>query len=311
MNPTLHIIASCSGRKREPAGQDLRIHAIHERSIEKRHQLWIDRLRRSSGTLFRGDELYAGDHATVLRSSRALAAEKGWTARLWILSAGYGLVSETQEVRSYSATFANGDVDSVSADPQEKAQWWNLCCAVSEESGLGPRSLRDLLEREEGATFVVIASPRYLEAVAGDLTLGIDSSTGSTVRIISSKNPVFTDSFKDSFLAVSADQATLLGGTLSSLHARVAREIIGKDLLAENIRDLRKRFGTLLGVARRTPGQRATDEQVLEHIKTLCRQDPHMPATRALAVLRGQGVACEQKRFGSLFAEARRRESLR
>lgn len=297
----LHIIASCSGRKTKQTAQDPRIHTVRATTLPERHRAWLRLLETPSPSIDRADQLYAGDHAAVLRSTRAEARNRGFEAKLWVLSAGYGLVCESDLVRPYSATFANGDVDSISSRRDEKTEWWRLACANRPRNASEPINLAKLFEREHGSAFLIVASPRYVEAIEDDLAVALADTGSSTVIVISSAREDLAKKFPAQYLAVSADQASTLNGALSSLHARTAREIIINDLLDRPLNELRSRFGAVPGMQRKRSGKPLTDADVLKRIDLVRSQFPDISATRALRQLRDQGLACEQKRFGRLF----------
>ena len=71
-------------------------------------------------------------------------------SRLWIASAGYGLVSPSDELVGYSATFARGSVDSVARpdDPESLlSEWWEGLCAARRNLTTKPCAVREVARR--------------------------------------------------------------------------------------------------------------------------------------------------------------------
>ena len=73
-------------------------------------------------------EMYSGEHFVRLMKGIKLAREAGIIIDLWILSAGYGLIPETQRITGYDATF----VGLSSAELQSRAVRLQLPCRVPE-----------------------------------------------------------------------------------------------------------------------------------------------------------------------------------
>src|SRR5205823_12793118 len=112
---------------------------------------------------------------TVVKSLTKVARARGHRARLWIASAGYGLMPLRGAVRAYAATFASGHPDSVvvdgnGGDARALAQQWWAALSLWRRGDTGmPRSLRAVAAQEPNAALLVAASPDYLRAASGDL----------------------------------------------------------------------------------------------------------------------------------------------
>src|SRR5262245_17605691 len=119
MARVLHIVASCADRKRHPPA--VRLRDVDGESVAQRFAAWRSAINKAAAPRSRADELYQGGYWSVVRELPDLASRMGWSAKLWIASAGYGVVRADKQLVSYSATFASGHEDSVTALNEEDA----------------------------------------------------------------------------------------------------------------------------------------------------------------------------------------------
>jgi hypothetical protein len=244
-----------------------------------------------------------------VRELPGLASEKGWSSKLWIASAGYGIVSCDEELISYSATFSSGHEDSVTAVAEEGAakKWWKYATAT--RGGLGV-SLATLTKKEPQGTVLIVASPAYVEAMMDDLAVAVDQvRNGGAVIVISSRAPSNAELSSSWLPSLSAFQGSL-GGALVSLHARVARHLIRtippRDFRKEKLAHMTKKLGEEAGSAvKRVAGTPMSDEEVIAFIRERVVVNPKASHTRLLRELRESGQACEQGRFRRLFMQVK------
>lgn len=309
MAPSLHIVATCSDRKSHPPA--VRLRDAVGRSIAERFASWRSAVRDAKGQRTAAEELYQGGYWTVVRDLPAVATSMGWRPNLWVSSAGYGIVSNTEGLVPYSATFATGHADSVagaSRDDQATRQWWR--CATSGRGALG-RSMCSIVESDPGSTILVLASPIYLRAMAADLAASISAFRGrGALFIVSSRVPSSEPSLAECWLPSHATQQAALGGALVSLHARAVRHLLRavspRDFVKENLSIMSKELEGEAGETRkRSPGAAMTDDDVLAFIRTHLATDPKASHTGLLRQLRASGRACEQSRFRQLFKQVK------
>src|SRR5262249_37228149 len=96
-----------------------------------------------------------------------------------------------------------------------------------------------------------------------------------------------------------------VGGSLPMLHARVAEHLLdrarGRLLDATSLRAYAEQVLAAQPAWTVPEREKGTDEEVLSFIRAELRTHPGLSYTAALRLYRGQGRACEQKRFRSLF----------
>jgi hypothetical protein len=311
MKKRVHIVASCADRKVVAVPKERRLGSYRSHASVSRFESFVRALRAASGETRAARDLYAGPYWSVVRDLPDVAAAAGVEAKLWVASAGYGLVPGDVALHGYSATFRSGVADSVptriDADPFPKqlTAWWKALSTWHGPSRGTPRSLHRLAEKE-GDTIVVLASPRYVQAMADDLR-GAAEVLGDQLLIVTSHDPGPDDALAANVVPSQESLIRHVAGARPALHARVARHIlehVGEHPLSA--RALRARYTRLVNssdYARPPDRQPMTDQEVRRFIRRQLGADPDLTHSRLLRVLRDRGRACEQTRFRSLFRE--------
>jgi hypothetical protein len=245
-------------------------------------------------------DLYVGDHWHAVTEAYKLACKFSSRTELWVISAGYGLIASSDNIKAYSATFASGNADSVwraqsDGARQERLQrWWQT---------LGHNaSLEDLLPRRGDGAMVIAAGAAYLTAIHADLEAALASARDEEcVSVISAGTRE-----NAALLPVTGQFRTAVGGTDSALNARTLGLLAAT---AEQHRFRRAEMAKLLERLMRTApatvrrrGRAASDAAIKTAIRTLRRRQSGISRTRALRELRGEGTACEQDRFAKIWA---------
>lgn len=310
----LHVVVACADRKRVAAGAPVRLGTIKAGPPAERCAAWWRSLSAAVAET-PARELYAGDHWAVGRELPEVARTSGFAPRLWVASAGYGLVPENARLAAYSATFATDSPDTVlspSESPRESSQaWWRELGKRRLRGHDDPRSLADLAGRAaRGATIMVVASPAYVTALEHDLKEAVTAGRGTRLLLITSAPGPQDARLADYWIPTTGNLRMALGGALTSIHARIARRLLEhfdpSTLDAESARRYTQRL------AGRTPElptldrTRGDDAQVRAFIRSALRRDDDATHTRLLREYRASGHACEQRRFRDLFKEEAR-----
>lgn len=316
MSRFLNIVVSCTDRKRLSVPDALRARAVGQLPIRRRFERWWHRLSTTRTTVLPASDLYVGDHWTVCLSLPAIARSKGFEPRLWIASAGYGLISADTTVRPYSATFASGQPDTVVASgerPEGLRTWWGLLGARRGPGAAAPRTVAALVRSAPHTNVILVCSPEYLRALRDDVANAIDEMASREQFLIVTSPTGVPHELEPFAIPSAAPLRGYVGGALPSLHARVARKILAESrgaVLAAPA--LRARYGALLARAPELPRYdrtRMNDREVRRFILEQLRRHPSISHTPALRTLRDGGRACEQVRFRSLFQEVCRRHA--
>jgi hypothetical protein len=277
-------------------------------TLEKRFERWWERLSRDVDERIPANELYIGDHWHVCRSLPTVAAERGLRARLWIASAGYGLIPAEALLKPYSATFSIGQRDAVATAAEGQAglrAWWALLASQRGPSRGEVRTIEGLVTSAPRSYFLVVCSPTYVHAIASDLTRATAKMADPDRFVVVTSRKSLPSELQQHAIPSEGRLRSVVGGALPSLHARVARRILtGLRNASLSAEDLRKKYEALL---RKTPDLprhnrvAMSDAQVRRYINTSLKQEPALTRSRLLRNLRDSGYACEQSRFRTLF----------
>lgn len=302
--PTTHVVVTCANRKRLPVAPQLSARTLRNGSVASRADEWIHRLATTESPVLPAIDLYAGEHWSVARSLKSLVPT-GRAMSLWILSAGYGLVSSQAPLRPYSATFASGNPDSV-ASSGTRNLWWSALAEWKGPEPGAPRSLTQLAEQDTRASVVVALSAPYLEACSDDLAGAAAAlSTPSLLSVIclGASSRVLGNHI----LPGDARLQHAVGGTRQALNVRVLAHLLerhGGDI------DRETATRTLNALLARQPPlphydrMPSPDEDVKRYIRKRLRSNPSLSRSRLLTEFRDAGHACEQSRFARLFESA-------
>jgi hypothetical protein len=313
MSTTLYIVAACADKKRYPPDRGARLRSHSRGSVAERVASFTAALA-EAGPRLPASELYVGPYWATVRSLPEIAASAGRSARLWVASAGYGLIPASATVSPYSATFQIGHPDSV-ADPrsshpvgEQLSGWWNELTRRRGSSDPEPRSLAELATGARRATVLLIVSPRYFQAMRGDL-LRTAETLGERLIVISSQRLRDGDPLHANVVVSESRLTNVVGGALPSLHARVAarmlRDARSRAFTAATIRTLCAEIASTAAPRRVFARRPMSDDEVLEFIRrATARESSRASHTGLLRELRSNGLACEQKRFKRLFEEA-------
>ena len=308
----LHIIANCTDRKRAPVPADLRLRSLPPGNVATRTQHWSQRLHNRKSQTFEAVDLYAGDHWAIVRALPEIARAAGFDPLLWIASAGYGLVPTTARLQPYSATFAPGHPDSVCTGGDNRNRtsdlrsWWHELAKFPGPASNAPRSIKDLTAQSPAASVLVVASPDYVSAMTDDLVAALGHlNDRERLAIISAPTARTSEPLHPHVVPSVARLQPELGGSRTSLHARLARRIL-EDTLDGTLRisELRVRWEDKI---RKSPEltkycrQSMSDAQIREFLCEERAKNPQGSHTQLLRKLRDSGRACEQARFRALF----------
>lgn len=309
---TLHIIVACAERKRRAGEAPVRLRDVRAATLEERCAAWWKALSGAS-TSAPARDLYAGDHWSIARALPEVARRHGFSPSLWVASAGYGLVPEDAMLAPYSATFAPRSPDSIVDGPGARTNaataWWRDLTARPLPHRQSPRTLQALAEASPPKTaMLVVASPAYLRALEDDLrgALALDGKRPSLVLVAGAPGPTHP-ALRPYWVQTAADLRMRLGGALTSLHARVARDLLEQIPPADfEAATAQAHVAELWAQSDKAPvydRDRGDDDDIRAYIRKALKRDSMVTHTRLLRELRSSGRACEQGRFRRLFKD--------
>lgn len=304
----VNVVVSCTKRKtRRPlacldaAGLPLSA-GVADRSGD-----WIARLADRREGLLPAAELYSGDHWKV---ALGLPECSAFPVRLWVCSAGYGLITPSSLVAPYEATFSTAAPSRVVNEGAQRPAWWSAVAGWAGPSPEGPRSLADLAALYPDDFLMLALSKDYLAALGPDLANAARILGPSRVGVVCAGVKELS-ALPECLLPCDARLQPFVGGALASLNVRVARHLLttarGRHF---TLASCRRALSTWLADAApplRPVRVNQDDEQVSDFLRTALAEDPGARATPLLQRLRRQGKACEHSRFTRLFHQARGR----
>jgi hypothetical protein len=315
---TVHVVATCTDRKTRGPHPGARARDLPVGPLAARFAAWREALATTAQDCIPAERLYAGDHWQVVRGLPS-DAPASVTVRVWVCSAGYGLIALDTPVRPYAATFSTGHPDTVAPRGGEflATDWWN---ALSEwrPAGTTVRSLTELAAQAQSGSESILAalSEPYVAAVQRDLAAAADLlndrllilSVGARADRLR-RGSGEAARLAPHLLATTGALKEVVGGAMQSLNARLARQAVRvADEWAGDPGCLRALFEEWSHQAPpRMPFDRTRSDDVAlrEYVNAALREDPSLTYTSLLRTLRASGRACEQARFRALFREVR------
>lgn len=314
----LHLIATCTDRKRGDIPAELRLREIASGAPEQRAKAWWARLDRFNPLLrVEAARVYLGEHWNIVQDLTSSLRASGWRVDLWVASAGYGLLGEKTAIVPYSATFSENSPDRVALDvpsPQRAAYlqaWWSALADLRARDTTHPASLAALAATHPHATMLLLASPDYVRAMALDLKSALQHLVSTDQLAVITSGTRWTDGpLSDQIVAIDDRTRSAWGGTMQGLHARAARELLlhagpppPEAFTAEHLRVQYLRMVGETPRPERLNRTKMSDEEVIEFLRAEFRKQPGAGWTLLLRTLRGSGRACEQRRFRELHAK--------
>jgi hypothetical protein len=312
MDRAVNLVVSCSNRKRHETAPGLAAGELDGTDMRKRLRTWMERLRTANAEEYPAENLYMGEHWSVVRNIPRDAMDKGWRVRLWICSAGYGLIQPSTRIKPYQATFSPGAKDYVahgSVNHAATQSWWAGACsyAFPREANF-PRSLMALAQAFPRTPLIVALSADYLNAVGADLRGVLQLNFFRRHLSIISCGTRGEHHWNENLLPCDGRLSASVGGTLTSLNARIARFLFSFQADAEPSIHHMAALVSSIEIRTKAPVTRAQqpDIEVARFIQARLKKTPLASKTRLLEEFRAAGKACEQKRFGELYVQLRR-----
>ncbi len=302
----VHLITNCTSSKSSKIKSSVNVKEIIN-SNKSASTEWSKKLKKQSDTV-KAINLYVGDHWSKVTEIYNL------NHAVWVVSAGYGLISADHDVTTYNATFNSNDENSVSQFVSEGSLadkniiWWN---SINKNNLLIPNSvgpMEKLYEDNPSDVFFIAVPPTYLKVLEPELSLLATKGVihKDNTFIFSSKQSI-KPSLDNLFYQAKDDLCSYLGGSRISLNIRLTSYIIKKISLTKNISaQVKTLYHDVLNnapPAERFSRQKMTDEDISNFINQEIKHKNinDMSATKLLRTLRNNGQACEQKRFGKLY----------
>ena len=294
------IVTACT--KRKAGNPVVRMSALAPGSIDEVGCRWVAALSAAEPVVPAAKIYQGGSHA----EGRRAVSESNY--HHLIVSAGLGLVSAESRIPNYSATVLPGEDDVLAKlnGGEDAGIWWHW---IQDRSPFA-RSLEVAMKATEGLCLIALPHA-YLMMVAPDIQ-SLPSVLLTRVRLFSgSKAPNRLSHlqmpYDDRLDGVDSSHR----GTRANFAARAMRHFVANILPTQTTQSAPQHATAVIAALStwRSPaptrGQRKTDAELREILRTNWEAVGGR-STLMLRLLRDElGVACEQRRFASLFRDLR------
>jgi hypothetical protein len=297
----VHVIVTCTNRKTLTVPPELRLDSVKARDNAQRAERWTARLAGTADApLIRAQDLYAGEHWMIARRLPGLAGHA--RARLWVCSAGYGLIPADALIHPYAATFS-GWQDRVPGGPDGARRWWHALSSWEGPAAGQPRTLDMLAASDPSAIFLLALSASYLDACRDDIAAAAGKIADPDNVMVISTGTRYPNTAIAALVPADARMQACLGGTRQALNVRIAAHLLAAGISgrAEAARCMTRLLDAQPPVTR-YQRKKLTDEEVTKMIVCSLAETPGMSASRLLRKFRDDGYACEQSRFAHLHS---------
>jgi len=299
----IEIISSCTNSKTKIADKTLTIEYYNkEKNLDEIIKIWKDTIRKNKFDKYKTTNLYKGIGWRATLNTYNFFSDH-YEAELYIASAGYGLIHHSTKISSYNATFAPRTLNSIEKFNQEKTsniKWWDSINSFQVDSF------------SNDSYIFVILPHNYLIATQNFIKKLIKQH-GKRVFIFRANQNEPLSFMQEYTVEFDLRFNSYQTGTLSSLLARavlwLSKEIIEHNipfehhLFQEHIEKTMKNY-TQYKMPKR---EQLSEEKLIKKIENMIANDGIISASKGLKKLRESGIACEQKRFGSLFKKVKSR----
>lgn len=304
----LSVITTCSNRKKFEAEPHLKLSRLRKGCQEEIAKEWCRR-RTDTRPVARVGELYCGRGFQEAKTTAQIGG-----GFLWVASAGLGLVNSERNVPAYDLTISVGSENSLQNALKGASYcpklWWK---AVNSRKALTP--VRNLVAQNPDQLFLLMLSSSYLKLLEFDL-LSLTDAEMKRVRIVGPPISAINPKRLINVYLPYDDRLDNLGppyqGTRGDFAQRAGRhfaEVIWnhrKNVTADAHRNLIEKQLFKLKF-REVPKRRRIDDD--DEIRCIIRNHWHAVDGKSGKMLRlfrdHLMIACEQKRFGTLFNQVK------
>jgi len=299
----INIISSCTNSRKHTPSETLKIANFKTNmQLEDVIDIWNKNIEKDTTQVYEAIQLYKGASWKATLDTCAILKTK-FNTRLYIASAGYGLIHAKTKICSYNSTFASSTENSitkfiVSADKNANLQWWNMINKFK------------LSSFEKGSYFFIVLPHEYLLAAQDTIKILVEKFDRNVFIFIANKHsvPPFMKNYIVKFDSrFNNFQAGVVSNMLQRAVLWLSTEIIKKEIplchqeLQKHIETKMKNFEAFNMPVR----LKLNEEEIRIKIKNMILEDKILSATKGLKNFRNSGYACEQKRFGKIFKEVK------
>jgi hypothetical protein len=307
----MNVVVTCAARKTEPAPAQARVKNLKKRTLKGRFTEWSMRIGRNQQNPVKAIDLYRGNSWSIIRKLHG-HPKHGKKLRLWIVSAGHGLISADTLVAPYAATFADGHADSVKPSRLQNCttgDWWNKLIQWRRRERHQVASISDIAKTFPNRPLLIAISKEYLSATHDDIIEARKFLSSPDKMAIICTGAKKNGELVDNFLPCDARFENHFHCCRADLNARLLDSIVKSHRPSDiSASKLRASYARKLSKMPKTehPKRARFDDRDLESFITLNLLKRNVGHSILLKLLRSEGCGCEQKRFRKLFKKVKR-----
>jgi len=303
----VNVIVTCTARKTVPVPSGLMMRKLRRDRLDRRFNTWSERLKEKALTRTRAIDLYCGNSWSAIRDIFTDPSLEN-RLRVWVVSAGHGLVAMEEPLAPYAATFSARNPDSVippELSSHSGAEWWKLLVTNRRQNGAHVASIEDIAKLYPEDPLVIAVSSDYLKAIAFDLAASRSALVHCDHLVVIAAGAKKNGPLLENYLPCDSRLEHRFGRSRMALNSRIIKSIVS-EFPAREIRasNLGPHFRALIAGLPQSgyPERRPTDDRtVCDFIRRNISSDEKPAYTTLLRLFRGSGRACEQSRFRELF----------
>ena len=299
------IVTCCTNRKRTTNSAALEVASISPDSTKNVAKEWMNHVRESTG-IRRAFETYVGRGFSEAQACKALT--KG---RLFIVSAGLGLIEDHTDIPTYNLTITSSPANVASrivGEQFSRRLWWAEICGL----GLYQSGISGLINATPTELCCIALPSPYLDMVAEDLRR-VSVHAVQNVRVFSSEDgkrtlpPALVPSWMPYDVRLDGPDSPIRG-TKSDFAQRAMRHFLenvapkgetdpGRDaeVVLECLRPMKR--------PARPTRTRMTDSEITAVMRREFEKVRGLSSEMLPHLRRTLGIACEQGRFSRLFRD--------
>jgi hypothetical protein len=307
---TLHVVVSCKSRKTAEVPTPLHVSDVQSAGLHDRVRDWVDRLETFPAQQVPASRLYAGDHwKVVLRIPEAALGHL--TVKLWVVSAGYGLVAIDMPLKPYSATFVRAHAEAVApaGSNYSTSDWWREISRWAPEGPAQPRTLARLaanLSSDRDVLLLALSEP-YAKALSEDIDAAERNAPGRVALVSVGLASASQVAPAQSLLPVEARLKQRARGAMQGVNGRIAEMIVREHGAwyprVDQLRTLVQQWVAETPNLPKYNRAKQSDEDVRRFIRECMTSGRGTSKSKVLRELRTSGRQCGQDRVGRLYRE--------
>jgi hypothetical protein len=307
------VVTTCTNRKRLRPEKTLQARSLKRGLLDDVARQWVGNIKVAPRRV-EVTKLYCGRGF-----SEALKTSTSNQVPLFVISAGLGVISGDQCNPAYSLTLTNGSPDAIwekIIEPIYPPEWWT---ALSNAQGR-ETPFASLVKEFPNQRVLVACSEIYALMIAKDIE-SLPNLDQDRIRIFGPRNPSRLPSTLRPLIMPYDERFDgpdgPLRGTRNDFPQRTLRHFVESLMPTKSNSNNPKQDALLIKDAlekwpwpARPVRQKMSDEKIIEMVLKLWEQ-ARGGSGRMLRLLRDeQLVACGQRRFATLFKQAKKRYSL-